>query len=170
MLVELQTETFWKNAQAKRLEEVRIAIRELMKFLDVETQELIYTSIEDEINEANIKEGDLIKGVTYSKPYKERVESYLRKNKNHLTIHKLRNNIAITNSEIEELEKILFDNDELGSKEDFEKNYGKQPLGKFIRSIVGMEIQAAKDAFGDFLQAGNLKLTKLPLSIISFRF
>ena len=40
--------------------------------------------------------------------YKDRVESYIRKNKNHLTIHKLSHNIPITQTELDVLEKILF--------------------------------------------------------------
>lgn len=44
--------------------------------------------------------------------YKQRVEKYVRQNQNHLTIHRLRNNIPITHSEFEELEKLLFDEDE----------------------------------------------------------
>ena len=39
--------------------------------------------------------------------------------------------------------------------------YGDQPLGKFIRSIVGLDIQAAQQEFSDFLQAGNLSADQI---------
>ena len=46
---------------------------------------------------------------------------------------------------------MLFEQGELGTKEEFTNAFGEQPLGKFIRSIVGLDINAAKLAFGDIL-------------------
>jgi type I restriction enzyme R subunit len=37
------------------------------------------------------------------------------------------------------------------------KEYGNQPLGVFIRSIIGLDIKAAQEAFSEFLNSGNLK-------------
>ena len=62
---------------------------------------------------------------------------------------------------MQELENILFDGKERGTKDDFIKSHGKQPLGKFIRSIVGMDINAAKEAFGEFLNAGSLSADQI---------
>jgi type I restriction enzyme R subunit len=69
---------------------------------------------------------------------------------------KLRNNKPLTPDEIKELERILFDGSERGTKEDFVKEMGEQPLGKFIRSIVGMDVKAAQEAFGAFLTSGEM--------------
>lgn len=55
----------------------------------------------------------------------------------------------------------MFDGSQLGSKEDFEKNYGEQPLGKFIRSIVGLDVNAAKNAFSGFLSNGQLNVDQI---------
>ena len=167
---EVQTEVFWQNANAKKLEDVRVALRDLIKFLDVENQEKVYTSLEDEINESEVRERPVMQIGMNAKPYRDRVEAYIRKNKHHLTITKLRTNQPITEPELNELERILFDGDERGTKEDFEKEFGEQPLGVFIRSIVGLEMQAAKDAFAEFLQKGNLSADQMTFinSIISF--
>ena len=59
------------------------------------------------------------------------------------------------------LEKILFDGAQRVTKEDFEKEFGHQPLGKFIRSILGMDASAAGKAFAEFLQAGNLRTDQM---------
>ena len=77
-------------------------------------------------------------------------------NKHHLTINKLQNNIPITSNELQELERILFSNQEIGSKEDFKKAFGQKPLGLFIRSILGLDVNASKVAFGEFLNHGTL--------------
>lgn len=48
-----------------------------------------------------------------------------------------------------------FDASQLGSKKDFEKNYGEQALGKFIRSIVGLDVNAAKMRLQAFSATDN---------------
>jgi len=62
---------------------------------------------------------------------------------------------------LEELERLLFDGEERGSKEDFVKVFGEQPLGVFIRSILGLELEAANRAFSNFLQSGTLSANQI---------
>lgn len=161
LLEEIQTEQFWKKASIKRLDEVRLALRDLVKFLDAENQENIYTSLEDTIDLSKVEEKPLIKWSKNLQSYKDRVESYIRKNKHHITISKLKNNVAITTAELSELEKMLFDGDERGTKQDYFNEFGEQPLGVFVRSIIGLDIKAANEAFVDFLTAGNLSADQM---------
>ena len=51
---------------------------------------------------------------------------------------------------------MLFAQGDIGNKAQFEHPYGPQPLGKFIRSIVEMDIEAAKAAFSEFINAPAL--------------
>jgi type I restriction enzyme R subunit len=51
---------------------------------------------------------------------------------------------------------MLFEQGELGTKKEFIKAFGEQPLGKFIRGIVGLETNAAKLAFGEILAGQTL--------------
>ena len=100
---------------------------------------------------------------TYStlRPYHERVESYIRDHRHHIVIQKINTNIPITTNEIAQLETILFDGEERGTKEDYVAHYGDKPLGEFIRSIIGLEVNAAKEAFTEFLQKGNLRADQM---------
>jgi type I restriction enzyme R subunit len=94
----------------------------------------------------------------------------LKAQSNNLTIHKLRNNIQITKMELNELEKFLFEQGSIGSKQEFIKAYGEQPLGKFIRNIVGLDINAAKLAFGEILSKQTLNSQQIRFidTIINF--
>ena len=56
---------------------------------------------------------------------------------------------------------MLFDGTERGTKEEFSENYNGQPLGKFIRSIVGLEVTAVQDAFADFIQSNTLSADQM---------
>jgi type I restriction enzyme, R subunit len=62
---------------------------------------------------------------------------------------------------LDELEKMLFTIDITISKEKFEQVIGRQPLAKFIRSILGLDVNAAKEAFSVFLQSERLNATQL---------
>ncbi|HDY75747.1 MAG TPA: DUF4145 domain-containing protein, partial [Candidatus Marinimicrobia bacterium] len=144
---------FYKNLSQRYLETIREEIRELVQYLDVKSRKPVYTDIED--SEANITEG---KGM-YSPPsngiYRKRVESFIRKNKHNITISKLANNKPITEDELKVLEDILFDGQERGTRDKFVEEYGEEPLGKFIRSILGLDVKAANKAFAYFLQTAS---------------
>ena len=52
------------------------------------------------------------------------------------------------------MEEILWK--EVGTKEDYEQEYGQKPLGDFVRIIVGLDMIAAKEAFSEFLDNTSL--------------
>lgn len=64
----------------------------------------------------------------------------------------------------------MFEQGNLGTKQEFTKAYGEQPLGRFIRSIVGLDVQAAKLAFAEILshQTFNAQQIKFIDTIINF--
>ena len=45
---------------------------------------------------------------------------------------------------------------EIGTREDYEAEYGQKPLGEFVREIVGLDMTAAKQAFAQYLDETNL--------------
>ena len=45
---------------------------------------------------------------------------------------------------------------EIGSKEDYEHEYGQKPLGELVREIVGLDMNAAKEAFSEYLTNTDL--------------
>ena len=69
-------------------------------------------------------------------------------------IAKLKSNVPLTAEDIKELEKILWS--ELGTQEEYEAEYGKKPLGEFVREIVGLDMNAAKEAFSVYLEDTSL--------------
>jgi type I restriction enzyme R subunit len=170
LLNQLQTPEFWKAININTLDNVRVSIRDLLQFLDKEKQAQVTTTFEDKLDHYSIKEHDLIPAYTAMKSYKDRVESYVREHNDHLVIRKLKTNKPITETEINELEHILFDGKTVGTKEEYIETYGDKPLGEFIRSIVGLEVIAAQAIFAEFIQAGALKPDQMTFinNIISY--
>jgi type I restriction enzyme R subunit len=150
-----QNKTFWQAGDIPAIERLRIELRDLIKFIDFESTPIYFTMFEDEFD-GNIMEHQLVYGFNDLDAYKRKVEQYLKERSSHLTIHKIRNNIQITQSELSELELMLFNQGEMGTKEEFVKAFGEQPLGKFIRGIVGLDTNAAKLAFGEILSGQTL--------------
>ena len=52
------------------------------------------------------------------------------------------------------MEEILWS--EVGTKQDYEAEYGEKPLGEFVREIVGLDMAAAKEAFAEYLDETKL--------------
>jgi type I restriction enzyme, R subunit len=75
--------------------------------------------------------------VNDKKSYCKKVEHYLKghQHEDTLAIYKLRNNKPLTKQVVEYLERMLWE--ELGSKEQYEKDYGDTPIIKLVRKIVG---------------------------------
>ena len=86
--------------------------------------------------------------------YKAKVEYYLKQHEDILVISKLKTNKPLTENDVKELERILWN--EIGSKQDYEKEFGDIPLGELVRSIVGLSMEAAKEAFSEYLNNANI--------------
>lgn len=143
---------YWAEADIFAFEQAREALRELMQFLDNEIQSIYYTHFDDEL--VNIIVGEPLGGGPELKPYKERVQSYLREHEDTLAVYKLRNNKQMTTTDLAVLEKILWQ--DLGSKEDYVKTYGEKPVWMLVRELVGMDQQAVNEAFSEFITDSSL--------------
>jgi len=166
----VQKEAYWDNIHAKALDDLRTALRELIKYLDAVSQEPVYTHFEDNLDLSQVKEYNPLSTYVQLRPYKERVEAYIRKNKHHLVIAKLQNNQPITSKELEALEALLFTEEGAGTKSDFVEHYGEKPLGVFIRSVVGLSKEALNQAFAEFISTGQLTASQMKFvrSIIDY--
>lgn len=140
-----------ENAGIDEVEHIRISLRGLMKYLPKEIVKYD-TNFTDEIlstewNESELENDEL-------KNYKAKAEFYVRQHQDNIVIAKLKTNKPLTETDVESLEHILWN--EIGSKNDYEKEYGHKPLGEFVREIVGLDMNAAKEAFSEFLNDTNL--------------
>ena len=165
----VQQKIFWEGATIPGIERIRLELRDIIKFLDAEHTPIYVTMFEDEFS-GNVQEHQLVYNFNDLDAYKRKVEQYVKEHSNNITIHKLRNNLPITKAELESLDKMLFEQGTMGTKAEFTKAYGDRPLGKFIRSIVGLEVQAAKLAFAEILnnQTLNAQQIKFIDTIINF--
>lgn len=138
------------NAGINEFEHIRENLRDLMKYIPSKVVHYD-TNFDDELlsiewNESELENDDL-------KNYKAKAEFYVRQHQDNEVITKLRSNIPLNPSDIETLEEILWS--EVGTKQDYEAEYGQKPLGEFVREIVGLDMNAAKTAFAEYLNDAN---------------
>lgn len=168
IIEEVRTTEFWEQANIADLERARVALRDLIRYIERSNQKIYYTNFQDEV--MTVAENASMLNVNDLKSYRKKVEHYLKENQHEdkLAIYKLRNNKPLTKQDVEFLEKILWE--ELGSKEQYEKDYGDTPVTKLVRKIVGLDRQAALEAFSQFITAENLNLqqTKFVELIIDY--
>lgn len=139
------------NCGINEFEYIRESLRNLMKYIPYDGA-IYNTNFTDDIlstewNEAELENDDL-------KNYKAKAEFYVRQHQDTPAIAKLKSNVPLTKNDIAELEKILWS--EVGTKEEYTAEYGEKPLGEFVREIVGLDMNAAKKAFAEFLNNNNL--------------
>lgn len=139
------------TAGIEDFEEIRKRLRDLMKYIP--KRRIRYdTNFEDDLlsedwNESELENDEL-------KNYKAKAEYYIRQHQDNIVISKLKKNKPLTSDDIEALEKILWS--EVGTKQDYEREFGTKPLGELVREIVGLDMNAAKEAFSEFLDGANL--------------
>lgn len=136
------------NAGIPEFEEIRERLRSLMKYIP--KHKVRYdTNFEDDLLSTEWKEAELENDEL--KNYKAKAEYYVRQHQDHIAIAKLRTNQPLTGTDIESLEAILWQ--EVGTKQDYEHEFGDKPLGEFVREIVGLDMNAAKEAFSEYLNS-----------------
>ena len=139
------------NAGIDEFEDIRKNLRDLMKYI----KKIVYhydTNFEDDILSIEWRESELDNDDL--KNYKAKAEYYVRQHQDNIVIAKLKKNKPMTQADIKELEKILWN--DLGTKEEYLAEYGDKPLGEFVREIVGLDMNAAKEAFSEYLEGANL--------------
>lgn len=151
---------FWQSTSLDKCEQVRNELSNLLKYIDKEQKRNLYTDITDEFT-GDIEEVDVLGSYSDLGAYKKRVEKYIRENQHHLTIQKIRTNKPISKSELAELEKILNSIEGVSENTPLSKVTNGMPMGVFIRSIVGLDINAAKEAFADFLSNKSLSANQI---------
>ena len=112
----------------------------------------VYTSLTDPV--IGTREGEGLDAAYDFEDYRKRINRYVEENGNTLAIHKLTHNIPLASGDYEELERIL--TSELGSRTDYQREFGDTPFGLLIRKITKLDHDAAMEAFSKFINDQSL--------------
>ena len=154
LLQEIHTDVFWDANDILLFEKVRKELRGLIRFLDEDDggQKRIITKLTDPIIDS--QEGVQLDIAYDFEDYRAKVNRYVNEHGNTLAIYKLTHNIPLAAGDYQELERVL--TSELGSKEDYKREFGDTPFGLLIRKIAKLDHEAAMQAFSAFINDQSL--------------
>ena len=161
ILQQISNVDYWIEIAPVAVDKLREEIRDLIKFLEPENRQIVYTSIHDNIASVNESPAVFETNSFNKEAYKDKLEQFVKENQLDITIDKIRKNIKVTKEDISHLEKMLFSQGTLGSKEVFKEVYGDKPLGEFIRSVVGLDKVEAKNAFAKITNEASFNLKQM---------
>ena len=158
----IQTDEFWEGITLPLIESMRKKLRDLVQFVDKQKQNAVYSDFLDELGEQVVWDTPPSSVGIDAERYKKKVETYILAHRNHITINKLYKNEPLTPTDLSELERFLYEADEVEGREKFEAVYGgEESLSKFIRTLVGLDRNAAKKAFSKYLDGTRFKATQI---------
>jgi type I restriction enzyme, R subunit len=161
LIQDVQTDEWWQDVTVPMLEAMRRRLRSLVQLIDKRQRKPIYTDFEDLMgSEIDVELPGLAPGTDYAK-FRAKARVFLRNHLNHVAVEKLRKNRPLTATDLAELERMLAESG-IGSPDDVRRAAEEsQGLGLFVRSLVGMDRNAAKDALALYLAGRTLSANQI---------
>lgn len=150
----LHTE-YIQHAGVPEWEKVRNELRDLMKLIPKRKGVIYHTDFQDTLLGIKESAGDepLPEPVVLGN-YRKRVEYYLKQHDDIPAVQKLRNNEPLQQEDMDDLQQLLWKR--LGTEDQYHNEVQNQPLGEFVRSIVGMDKTSLNRAFAKYIHQENL--------------
>lgn len=139
-----------QTADLERLRQIRIELRDIVKYLAGDRQQIFVLNIQDILNDSTETEGPEV-----AKPYHQRIMDWLQENRNLPVLQKLRNLEQLSHSDIIQLEQICWR--DLGTREEYQEYVSGcrmicgDIVAAFIRSIIGIDNLKAIERYNEFL-------------------
>jgi len=160
LILALQTDEYWEGVTLPMLEEVRRKLRGLVKLIEPASRKIVYTDFQDEIGEgSDVVLPDIGNGTDKAR-FMMKVRHFLQEHGDHITLQKLRRNEQLTKQDIKELERIFIE-EGLADDAELEGIRNDGGLGIFIRSLIGLDREAAKQAFSSFIDGKVLTANQI---------
>lgn len=161
LLEEVASDQWWVDVTLPMLEIARRRLRGLLQFLDKIRKDVVYTSFQDELTESSVVELPGITPGTDWQRFRAKAAAYLKQHQDHIALQRLRRNKALTADDLQALEQVLIDSgagDPAAIARAKEESHG---LGLFIRSLVGLDREAALEAFARYLDGATFNANQL---------
>ncbi|MEU7615191.1 DEAD/DEAH box helicase family protein [Micromonospora rifamycinica] len=155
LLDEVAGDEWWQDVTLPLLELIRRRLRGLVRLISRTRRAIVYTDFADELGElSDVTLNDIRIGTNFER-FRAKAQVYLRAHEDHLALQKLRRNRQLSPADLDELERMLVASG--GGAEDIDRvRRSSEGLGLFVRSLVGLDREAAHEAFGEFLTGRTL--------------
>ena len=151
---------WWQDVTLPMLEQARRKLRSLIKLIEKSSRKVVYTDFEDAIGETAEVDLPLVASAVDFDRFRAKAKVFLRAHEDRLALHKLRRNQPLTAADLQELEALLHEAG--GTDGDIERARTLHTsLPVFVRSLVGLDREAAMAAFSSLIGAGQASASQL---------
>ncbi len=161
LIRDIQTDEWWQDITVPMLEVLRRRLRNLIQLIDKKQRKIVYTDFEDQMGtESNVGLPSFTTKDNLEK-FRAKAQAFLKAHLDHVAIRKLHMNKPLTKTDLAELERIFVESG-MGSMEEI--NRAKETsggLGLFVRSLVGLDREAAKTALASFLNNTTFRANQI---------
>ena len=161
LLADVSDDEWWQDVTLPMLELARLRIRKLVRFLERVAREIVYTDFRDELGEGSVVDLPGMDVGTNWERFKAKTRAYLLELADHIALQKLQRNKQLTEADLSSLEQILIESDAGGPEDVARAREESQGLGLFVRSLVGLDKEAATEAFSEFLTDSRYSATEI---------
>ncbi|MCT2541264.1 DEAD/DEAH box helicase family protein [Sedimentimonas flavescens] len=155
LILEVQTDEFWSDVTVEILEEVRRKLRLLTDLIKPVERKDIITNFADDIGAGDEVDLPQVGGGIDKARFTAKVRQFVDAHLNHIALQKIRRAEPVTKTDLDELQRMLLDQG-VADQETLTALIEEQPLGNFLRRLVGLDRSAAKDAFSEFVTTHQL--------------
>ena len=151
---------WWQDVTLPMLEQARRKLRALIKLIEKSSRKVVYTDFEDALGETAEVDLPLVASAVDFERFRAKAKAFLRAHEDRLALHKLRRNQPLTPADLQELEALLHEAG--GTDGDIERARALHTsLVVFIRSLVGLDREAATAAFAGLIATGTASASQL---------
>ncbi len=161
LLDQLSGDGWWVDTTLPMIELARRRVRALVRFVDKIKRAVVYSDFADELGGGTVVELPGVTPGTNWQRFRAKARAFLRDHEDHLALQRLRRNLQLTPEDLQSLEAMLAESG-AGSEEDIararEESHG---LGLFVRSLVGLDREAATAVLDRYLSDTTFSAAQL---------
>ncbi|WP_245542937.1 type I restriction-modification enzyme R subunit C-terminal domain-containing protein [Ruania albidiflava] len=151
---------WWVDVTLSMLELARLRLRSLVQFVERTARKPVYTDFEDTVGDAAFVDLPGVTPGTDFERFRAKAETYLRQHIDHVALQRLHRNKPLTPEDLTSLAEMLR---AAGAQDADLARAAEQTggLGLFIRSLVGLDRQAAQEAFAEYLDEARFTVEQI---------
>ncbi|MBU9766073.1 DUF4145 domain-containing protein [Mycobacterium sp. TNTM28] len=161
LLDDVAGDQWWVDITLPMLEQARRKLRALVRFLEKAKKVVVYTDFADELGQSTLVDLPGITPGTNWDRFELKAKAYLNQHQDHVALQRLRRNKPLTTADLAALEQMLVDSGTAGADDIALAKEQAHGLGLFIRGLVGLDREAAVDAFSVFLDGAKFGADQL---------
>jgi len=161
LLDEVSSDQWWVDVTLPVLESARRRLRGLLQFLDKAKKNIVYTSFQDELSAPVTIDLPVFTPGTDMERFQAKAAAYLKAHQDHVALQRLRRNKPLTPDDLEALEQMLVESGAGDAAAIAQAKEDAHGLGLFVRSLVGLDHQAAQETFAQYLDGTSFNANQI---------